>query len=303
MGATRVTQGLIVQRTLDNLNRQLRRLSDTQEQMATGLRVNRPSDDPVDARRAISLRNEMAKNEQFLTNIEDSRSFMTESEGMLQRVVDILMRVQELTIQGGNDTNAQSQLDMIAIEVNQLLEATVVAANQKSDARSLFAGTRTLTDAYSITRVGGDITAVTYQGNAQSINVSASPGAPIAINVTGTDAFQSSVDIFNMLIGIRDDLRAGNQASLRTTRLTELQGAQSQLLLAEARFGAVSNRLDRIEGTAQDLILELEEVLSDKIDADFAEVMTRFNVGSNALQAALNAAARVIQPSLLDFVR
>ena len=115
MGAIRVTQGLIVQRTLSNLNAQFRRLLKIEEQMSTGRRVNRPSDDPVDARRAIAIRNDIDKNEQFLSNIEDSRARLTESESMLRRMVDIIHRTRELTIQGASETLAQSQLDEIAV--------------------------------------------------------------------------------------------------------------------------------------------------------------------------------------------
>lgn len=303
MGAVRVTQGLIVQRTLSNLNAQLRRLLKIEEQMATGRRVNRPSDDPMDARRAVSIRHDIDKNEQFLSNIQDSRAHLTESESMLRQMVELMHRVRELTIQGGSETFAQPQLDAIATEIDQLLEAAAVSANHRTNGRSIFAGTRTLADAFAVTRVAGEITAVTYNGNTQSINVSVSPGSTVTINVVGSDAFQSNVDIFSMLIGIRDDMRAGNQANLRTTRLTELETALSQLLLREARFGAVSNRVDRIDSNTRDFILDLRELLSDKVDADFAEVMVAFNTSFNALQAALNAAARVIQPSLLDFVR
>ena len=66
---TRITQGMLVQRTLNNLNQQLRRISVLQDQLATGRRVNRPSDNPIDARRAMNLRTIIAKNEPFQANI------------------------------------------------------------------------------------------------------------------------------------------------------------------------------------------------------------------------------------------
>lgn len=303
MGAIRVTQGMLTQRTLSNINSQLLRLARFQEQLSTGRRVNRPSDDPIDARRAIEIRTTISQSEQFISNITDARPHLVESEAMIQELVNIVLRAQELTIQAGNDTNSQQQLDFMAIEIDQLLEAATVSANHRTSGRSIFAGTRTLADAYSVTRVAGEITAVTYQGNTQNIDITVSPGAPVTINIPGSKVFQSTVDIFAVLIGIRDDLRAGNKVSIRTTRLDELEAGASQLLQSEARLGAISNRFDAVTNNAEGFVLELQRVLSDKVDADFAAVMVGFNTEQNALQAALNAAARVIQLSLLDFIR
>ena len=300
---TRVTQGLLVQRSLSNLNQQLRRISVLQEQLATGRRVNRPSDDPIDASRAINLRTLIAKNEQFQSNINGVSPHLHETEAVLSNIVDIVLRAMELTTQGANETLGQEQLDAIALEIDQLLEAAVLASNHRTNGRSIFAGTQTLSDAFDVTRVAGRITAVTYAGNDQDIEINISDRARVAINVTGDVAFQSNVDIFAMFIGIRDDLIAGDQASLRGLRLGELETAREQSLASIARIGAIDNRLDNITVDLEDAVLEFQEVLSDRIDADFAETVLGLNVAEIALSAALNVTARVIQPSLLDFIR
>lgn len=300
---TRVTQGMMVQRSLNNLNQQLRHISVLQEQLATGLRVNRPSDDPIDARRAMNLRTIISKNEQFQANIFDSSPHLEESASTLLNIVDIVLRALELTTQGANETMAQPQLDAIALEIDELLEAAVVSGNHRTSNRSIFAGTQTLADAFDVTRVAGQITAVTYAGNDQSIEINISDGVRTGINVTGADAFQSNVDIFAMLIGIRDDLLAGDQASLRNVRLAELETGREQTLTAVAQIGAIQNRLERVSNDLQDFNIGFQELLSEKIDADFAETVLGLTVAETAFRAALNATARVIQPSLLDFIR
>ncbi len=299
----RVTQGLLVQRSLINLNQQLRRISVLQEQLATGRRVNRPSDDPIDALRAMNLRTIIAKNEQFQANISDSGPHLDESATTLLSVVDIVLRALELTTQGANETLGQSQLDAIALEIDELLESAVDSGNHRTNNRSIFAGTQTLADAFDVTRVAGQITAVTYAGNDQAIEINISEGIRTEINVTGTDAFQANVDIFAVLIGIRDDLLAGDQASLRGVRLAELETGREQTLMAVAQIGALQNRLDRVLSDLQDFNIGFQELLSDKIDADFAETVLGLNIAETALMAALSATARVLQPTLLDFIR
>jgi flagellar hook-associated protein 3 FlgL len=162
-----------------------------------------------------------------------------------------------------------------------------------------------LTEPFTVTRdiVTNNITAVTYNGNSGAIEIPFSNSGRIQINIPGDEAFQASIDVFSMLIGIRDDMLAGDQDNLRDTRLAELKLAQDQSLLSLAKIGATQNRLEGILNNAHDFMLSLEEQLSNKVDADFAETILDFNTQQNAFQSALNAAARVIQNSLLDFIR
>ncbi len=303
MAITRITTGLLADRSLRDINAQLSRISVLQEQLATGLRVNRPSDDPIDARRAINVRVLLQKNEQFQANIDDITPQIDESGTTLLQVVDVLQRALELTIQAANGTNAQPQLDAVALEIDELLESVFAASNQRTNGRSIFAGTQTLEDAFSATRVGGEITAVTYEGNDVITSVDISERIQIGVNIPGSDAFQDTADLFQTLIGIRDDLRAGNQANLGAVRLDQLRGGIDQVLFNVARVGAVQNRLEAVSSNLQDANIQLRDLLSDKIDADFAETVLGLNVAQNAYEAALNAAGRVLQPSLIDFIR
>lgn len=303
MGAMRITQRMIADRTLNNLNAQLRSIFRLQDQLATGQRVNRPSDDPIDARAAIDIRAQIRQTEQFIANIADAGPRLQESGTTLLGVNNIIQRARELTLQAANETVGQPQLDQIALEIDQLLEGLLVEGNKRVDNRFIFSGENTFTEAFAATRVGGEITAVTYQGDDESIEVAISEGVRVATNVPGSVAFQQSVDLFQLLIGIRDDMRAGDQASLRNVRVAELDTGQEQVLLSVARVGSIQNRLERSTNEKEELVIELQRLLSDRVDADFAETILDLNVEQNAFQAALNAGARVIQPSLLQFIQ
>ncbi len=303
MGGIRITQGFMVSRTLNSLNRQLNGLATLQEQLSTGLRVNRPSDDPLDARRAIGIRTSIRQNEQFVANIQDVAPHLRATESAVSNVQSILQRVQELTIRASSETVNTDQIEQIALEVDQLLEQVVLESNREVSDRALFGGTRTAAEPFQVTRVAGVITAVAYAGNDGSIEIPFSETGRATINVPGDDVFQGDIDIFQLLINIRDDMNAGNQTSLSQVRLDEIDTGLKQMLNNLAKVGTFQNRLDRVSDSSQDLILEFQAQLSDKIDADFAETITNFNVQQNSYQAALNASARVIQSSLLDFIR
>jgi flagellar hook-associated protein 3 FlgL len=303
MGSIRVTQGILVSRTLDNISAQMRRVADYQERLGTGLRVNHPSDNPIDARRAINTRVQIAKNGQYLDNMESVGPQLLETVTASQAVVDMLHRAHELTLQGATGTNAAPQREAIALEINQLLESVVAEANHQTDGKFVFGGSRTLTPAFTVGRdAQGDISSVTYEGNDVVNKVSVAEGITINTNVPGDEVFQGTVDIFQVLIGIRDDLRAGNQDALNTTHLDNLDAAQVQLLKVEAQVGAIQNRAERLKNDMEDVVFRLEELLSDTIDADYTDTIVNLNAHTNALTAALQAGGRVIQPSLLDFI-
>ncbi len=307
MGSIRVTQRILVDRVLNNISAANLRLLKLQDQLATGQRVNTPSDDPLAARRAINARSEIAKNDQYLTNISTISPQLLETETAIRTSVDIVQRVRELTLQGANDTNGQEQRDAIAIEINQLLENLLVQSNTITNGRYIFGGTRTLNEPFAATRdSNGDITAVSFEGNAEQINIEISEGTTVVSNVPGDSVFNSTSasteDIFQVLIDVRDNLFAGDTAALQD-RLGELETAEDQLLVSTARIGAITSRIERVDSNLQEINVQLADVLSDNIDADFAEVTLNLNAQSNAFQAALTAGARVIQPSLLQFLQ
>lgn len=304
MGSVRITQQMVTARALNDIGRQTSRLLQLQEQLATGRKVNAPSDDPLAARRAINVRSSISKNEQYTTNMSSVGPQLLETTTAVQTVQDAFLRARELTLQGANGTVNQAQRDQTAIEINQLLETAVEQANHQTNGRYIFGGTRTLAAPFDVTRNGqGEITAVTYQGNDETMEVSVGDGASAVVNETGQDAFLSSQDVFQVLINIRNNLRAGNQSALQNQRLDELKKVQDQLLISMARVGAIQNRFDGLTANTEDFTLQLQQTLSDNIDADYAETVINLNAQTNAFQAALNAAARVIQPSLLDFLR
>ena len=307
MGAIRVTQRILVDRVLRNLNQQSRGILDLQEQLATGRKVNRPSDSPLAVRRAVSASIEVGKNDQYLSNISSIGPQLLETETAILTVVDVIQRGKELTLQANNSTNGQAQLDQIANEIDQLLEQLVVQGNTITNDRYIFAGTRTQTEPMAVTRdVNGVITGVTYAGNTDTYSVEVAEGITVPANVPGESVFFSTsantVDLYQLFIDTRDAMRSGNFAALGTS-LADLDTAQEQLLVEVSRVGALQSRLERSDANLRTVSIQLEQVISDNIDADFAEVALNLNAQTTAFQAALNAGSRVIQASLLDFLR
>lgn len=116
----RVTQGMMSMQTLSNLNRNNSTRSDLANQASTGLKINKPSDDPVGVTYALRYRAELASNEQFQTNADAAVSWLDFTDSTMQQATDVMQRLKELTVQASSSTVPQSGLDAIKLEVEQL---------------------------------------------------------------------------------------------------------------------------------------------------------------------------------------
>lgn len=304
MPAIRMTQRILVDQALTNLRGQTLDYFRLQQQLSTGLRVNAPSDDPIAARRAVSGRNAIARNEQFIDNIVNVRPYVTETDTAIQSMLQFIGRAHELTLQGASGTLNPDERALIAEEVNELLEGVFSTGNHITNGRHIFAGTRTDAPAFTATRnAAGEIDSVTYAGNDAVIRTPISESQSIVSNETGADVFQANQDVFELLRNIRDDLRGNDTDALRNLRIDELETARDQMLQSLSRIGATENRFNRVEEEYADFNIVLEQTISDSIDADFSEVLIELNARNNSIQAALSAASRVLETSLLNFVR
>ncbi|MBN2900096.1 MAG: flagellar hook-associated protein FlgL [Clostridia bacterium] len=142
----RITNNLLIQNMLWNMNNNLVSMNEQQTQLATGKRISKPSDDPVGTTRVIKVKSDIAENEQYKENVSDAQSWLDVSENSLMDTKDILQRIRELAVQGANDTYTDEETDKIANEVNQLLEELIVNANSTMAGRYLFSGFKTDTE-------------------------------------------------------------------------------------------------------------------------------------------------------------
>jgi flagellar hook-associated protein 3 FlgL len=111
----RVTQGSITSQLLRNINKNMAQSAGLQEQMATGMKINRPSDDPVGITYSLRYRSDLSINERYQSNVDSATSFLDFNDTMLSQVGDVTKRIKELAVQGSNGTNPQVALDNMQV--------------------------------------------------------------------------------------------------------------------------------------------------------------------------------------------
>ncbi len=182
--------GAIYNNTAYALSVQTDLISRLQEQATTGSRINRASDAPSDAYRVLNLRQQAASTDSYSKNLQEVIRNLTSSQQSLQSVSTNLTRAQQLLTQAASGTYVGENRNAIAEEIDSLLEQVVLSANTQSVGRSLFGGSSTGMTPYEVTRTGGKITAVTYQGSSHDLPVPVAPGVQYSGMACGDDIFR-----------------------------------------------------------------------------------------------------------------
>ncbi|WP_029100297.1 flagellar hook-associated protein FlgL [Brevibacillus thermoruber] len=295
--AMRVTQNMLNNNMLRNLHNSMGNMNKLQEQLSSGKKISKPSDDPVIAARAVYYRSAVIENEQYVSNLNQARSWLEMSDKALEEGNNVLQRVRELLIYSGDPALGPDSLKAMATEIAQLKDHLGTVANQTINGRYIFAGTDTLTPPYD--KATGDFT----NTNAEQITLEVSQQIFLPINPNGQAVFNypdPANNVFKLLDKIITDLSNGQPV---TQYLDDMTSQIDNMVRERAALGARQNRVDLIEDRLLTEGVTITELMSENEDADIAKVITDLKTQENVHRAALGAGARIIQPSLLDFLR
>jgi flagellar hook-associated protein 3 FlgL len=301
---TRVTPATLNSGVMAGLQSSLSRLQQTQEQLSSGRRLSRPSDSPVDTVAAMQLRAERKQSDQLARNIDDGMAWLNTSDQALSQTNTVLTRIRSLVLAGSNSTNGPDERRAMATEVDQLREAVLGMANTQYLGRPVFAGTQDTATAF-------DPATGAYTGNTATVKRTVSPDSgsgTLAVSVTGDQAFTtllhdpSAAGGAGVLERISNALRSGDPTAMDAA-LDDLDTASEALRSTQTTVGARTNRLLTVQANGEVRSDAVAAKLASVEGIDLAKTITDLTLQQTAYQAALGAAAKVVQPSLMDFLR
>lgn len=295
--AIRVTQNMLNSHMLRNLSNSMGSMDKYQEQLSSGRKISRPSDDPVVATRGMFYRSALVENGQFQRNVNEATSWMELADKAMDEQTSIMKRVDELAVYSGNVSLNSDSLKAIAEEIDQIKEQMGNIANQTVGGRYIFAGTDTQNPPYSYEE--GNF----VSDNNAEIRLEMNKNVFLPINVSGQALFNypsKDKNVFKLLDTISAQLKEGKDV---TGYITDIQQQEDNLNAQRASLGARVNRIELISDRLQNEEVNVNKLMSDNEDADVASVITNLKTQENVHSAALGAGARIIQPSLMDFLR
>ena len=299
--ATRVNLETFISSTLANVQKSTSNMSRLQEQISTGKKVNRASDDPAGARKILSLRSEDLRLDQYASNIQTATQSLDFNAAALSNTSDIVQRITELTMQGVSGATDQSGRTIIANEINQLLETIMQSANSQRLGRYTFAGTETTTEPFVATRnASGNISSVSYNGNRETIQYNVGPNTNTTVNLTGDEVFMKT-RLFDTIVKIRENLLDG-AITFATNELTNLDNGAQNILNSIAKAGGISSTLELTGNRIDDTKLSLQEVLASAESADIAELVLKLTEQQSIFEASLSSGSYIFKTSILNYI-
>ena len=379
----RVTQTMLTNNQLRHLSSSYQQMGKIQDQLSTGKKINRASQDPVVAMNGMRYRTQVTEVEQFKRNISEVHNWMDTADATLDKVTQTMHRIRELTVQASNDTYESTQRSNISKEISQLREHLIALGNTRSNNKYIFNGTNTtnppidpekmnvhiadpqfLTElandpqpfsyevAYSgelYTKVNGeahfasstgktieiapDGSSITHTAivkdkdgvdqtvtkqltekdvvishndavstNSQTVEMELLKGVNVAVNINPTKVFSN--DFFGELIQLEKVLQdPTTKAGELTGFLDNLDKQMNKIVDERAELGARYNRVEMIESRVMEQEVIARRILSNNEDADLERVIMELKSQESVHRAALASGARIIQPTLMDFLR
>lgn len=299
----RVTQSMLSSNMLRNLNTSYGKMSKMQDNLTSGMKITRASDDPVVAVKGMQYRTQLDKVQQFQRNMNEAQAWLDTTDTALDQVGTALNRVKELVVQAANDTNTADERAKIKLEIDQIRQQIQDVANTQLGGRYIFSGTKTQTPTFNNGTINNNT-------NTEQIKIEVFDGVQLTVNTADAQTIFTNAD--NVLKKISDtlgdDTKTGKEigdllGSLATNNNNTIADIQGRVLDARADVGARMNRVELMMNRLDIQEINVTKQKSLNEDVDYAETITKMTTQESIHQAALSVGAKIIQQTLVDFIR
>lgn len=261
------------------------------EVVASGKRIINPSDDPVGMTQVLKIRSTLESIDQLGRNINMGKSWLTASESALDHIQGLLSDTKGMAIQMASGTANADQRIASAGTVQGMLDEIISLANTEVNGRYIFGGSAT--DRIPFSADG------TYNGNSQPFKVKIGKDSTVELGGNGNVWFES---IFNTLSDLKTALASDDTDGIMAA-VTNIDEDFDAIVVKISEVGSKVVRMEIKERTLQSLEFSKIERLSSIEDADITEAITDLQSRELVYKASLASSARIMELSLVDYIR
>lgn len=301
--AVRVTQNMLNSNMLRNLQKSMGNMDNLQQQLSSGKKITKPSDDPVVAARGMFYRSSLMENDQYLRNTTEAQSWMDMTDSTMDEMGNALQRIKELLVYSGDGALSKDDLRAMGSEVAQLRKHLGSLANQQINGKYIFAGTDTDKIPFDENIPTPTGTGDFVNTNSSEFQLEVSQNVFVSANINAQKIFNFPNNANNMFKVLDQVITKLNNGESAAGFLSPVETQFNNLLTERASLGAKVNRIELIKERLETADVNITALMSKNEDADMSEVITDLKMQENIHSAALGAGARIIQPTLLDFLR
>lgn len=309
----RITNSMISSTMLKDLNNNMTRLSDVQEQVSTGKRINKLSDDPIGAVTSIQLRSKLNRISQYEDNVKSAKEYLTQVETSLSEMNSVVTKSYESAVNLASDYNEDDRNE-VAEMIAQFRDHILELGNGRFSESYMFGGYNTTSKPFTVDANGEllynnlDVSDATNpdliaEGD-DSLEYQVGDGMTVEVGFNGIDFMGTGDDnIYNLFNDFYNALKGDSTAEEISSYAGKLLDAQDRILSKLAEVGGRTNRLDLMENRYEQDTINFTEMKSDNDDIDVAEALINFNTAKTVYTYALQVGAQTMNTSLMDFLR
>ncbi|MFB3901872.1 MAG: flagellar hook-associated protein FlgL [Acidobacteriota bacterium] len=293
----RISENSMVQDFLRNLENTRQRWLRYNQEISTGKRLHRPSDNPAESARVLRIRDEVSRANQYFRNITAARARLGATDSALNTLRNSILSIADRVAFALNGTTDEQGRRAIAGDLRGTLDALYQTASTTVDGYYIFSGS--LIDTAPLVVSGGSYS---YQGDDLALEIEVMDGEAVRTNVSGREVFaEPASDLLNSLAALIEQLESGDLEAARGP-LQKVQDAGRVIDTARFKVGHSIKRLENAQFRLEDRLFQLTSEISGLEDANLAESISRMVQAETALRAAVGAGSRLRQPNLFDML-
>lgn len=284
----------------DTWNQQIdaasQRMATAENQVATGIRINKASDDPTGFSTMLNATSIQSTLGQYASNITSAQGTLSATDTALGSISDSIKSAYTLALNGANASTDQATRTQLAGQISQLQSRLVQLANTTDQNGSfVFAGQKNNAAPYTVVN-----SALQFNGDNNDVPVATGPNS---VTVISTQSQQIVTDAYNALDSLRQNLLNGNTSAISGTDITAIQNAQKAV--DQAR-GGVGTKVQSLTSLASDNTKRSDDLttqISNVKEVSYSQAVTNYQSAYNAYQAALTVTSKGQSLSLMDFMK
>jgi len=296
----RITFNSLYRDGMRNIEEASQNLLAAQQQVSSGKRVDRASDDPAAAAGGLANRAELATVQRYEKAADSVYSRLTVVDTVLSDVIAKLTQAQSAVMSAQGTVQTAAQREAAAMDLEGVRASLVDNFNTSFNGTFLFAGARSTTPPYSMAPDG---TVSAYAGSTTEVEVDINRRSAVTVVIDGSAIAQGSAasDVFATLNDAIAAARSGDSTALATS-MTGLKEAFARATTAQSRVGNDMRSIDGEKLRLEEMRLAAMSRVSKLEDANLAEAVSSMNRADTAYKAALGAISTASRVSLLDYL-
>ena len=323
----RITNASMIRSHLYDTQNNLTNMSKINQQISTGKVINTVSDDPHKAIKIMNINNEIKYTEKYNYNIDESVGWMNTTDGALDNVGNLLGEIKETILKVGNGTYSQNEMKSLNEDMNEKIKQLADTLNSTYGGKYLFGGSSV--DDAPITVIENPDGTVKLEfskdkngqtiPNTDDLKADISSGINIDYNISvgeilnikdGNGNTVNLLDEINNLSTLMNNIANGDEqtaAKAKETLLNDTKGKIDTLfdhvVNERTSLGVRVSTAEKIKELNDEDILNIQDVLSKTQDTDVVEKFIELKSAEMIYQASIQVGAKLIQPTILDYIR